>query len=78
LVKIEDPYTQKHHQILNFLRFCELLVKKCSNLRIIRLVTKLGDSQQNEAFNLLKNSLRQSDVALEVTNASDLHDRQIW
>ena len=37
-VFVEDPYIRSHHQILNFLRFCEMLVKK-GTVRNIKLVT---------------------------------------
>ena len=33
------PWRRSHHQIVNFLRFAELLVKKCRNLALLRLVT---------------------------------------
>ena len=38
-VRIEDAYIRNHHQLLNLLRFCELLVKKGKNLKIIHLIT---------------------------------------
>ena len=38
-VTINDPYIRSHHQILNLLRFCELLVKKGKNLQSIKLIT---------------------------------------
>ena len=38
-VTIHDPYIRSHHQILNLLRFCELLVKKGKNLQNIKLIT---------------------------------------
>ena len=38
-VIINDPYIRSHHQILNLLRFCELLVKKGKKLQSIKLTT---------------------------------------
>lgn len=38
-VTINDPYIRSHHQILNLLRFCELLVKKGKKLSNIKLIT---------------------------------------
>ncbi|RXG60179.1 MIT domain-containing protein 1 [Armadillidium vulgare] len=38
-VEIEDAYIRSTHQIYNFLRFCELLVKKAPSLRNIILNT---------------------------------------
>ena len=28
-VRVEDPYIRAHHQILNLVRLCELMVKNC-------------------------------------------------
>ncbi len=38
-VVIQDAYIRQHHQLLNLLRFCELLVKKGKNVKTIKLVT---------------------------------------
>ena len=38
-VRIQDPYIRTHHQIMNLLRFCELLIKKAKNLNCIKLIT---------------------------------------
>ena len=38
-VFINDAYIRSHHQVLNLLRFCELLLKKAKNLKCIKIVT---------------------------------------
>ena len=38
-VTVNDPYIRTHHQVLNFLRFCEMLVKNGKNLKSIKLLT---------------------------------------
>lgn len=38
-VTIKDSYIRTHHQILNLLRFCELLFKKGNNMKTIKLIT---------------------------------------
>ena len=38
-VTIYDAYIRSHHQILNLLRFCELLVKKGKSIKNIHLTT---------------------------------------
>ena len=41
-----DPYIRARHQLHNFVRFCELAVKKCRRLKAISLST--GKEPQNE------------------------------
>ncbi len=43
-VTVQDPYIRVRHQIYNFVRFCELLVKKCKKLSKISLTTTSGES----------------------------------
>ncbi len=43
-VTVQDPYIRVRHQIHNFVRFCELLVKKCKKLSKISLTTTHGES----------------------------------
>lgn len=31
-VEVEDPYIMATHQIINFIKFCEMLILKCKNL----------------------------------------------
>lgn len=83
-VEVEDPYIRSHHQIVNFLRLAELLVKKCRRLAHLRLVTSLAEGgpsgQQEQAAKLgeLADSLAQRhNVALSVTYSPTLHDREI-
>ena len=38
-VVIKDAYIRGHHQILNLLRFCELLLRKTKNLKKIHVTT---------------------------------------
>ena len=42
-IVIEDPYIRQHHQIINFLRFCETAVR-VSKPKKITLVTSLRKS----------------------------------
>ena len=42
VVEIKDAYIRSHHQILNLLRFCELLLRKAKNLKIINVLTGKG------------------------------------
>uniref|UniRef100_A0A1I8A1M4 MIT_C domain-containing protein n=1 Tax=Steinernema glaseri TaxID=37863 RepID=A0A1I8A1M4_9BILA len=74
-VVIEDAYIRVHHQILNFVRFCEILVQKAKNLKRITLITK--DDVDERAFNGLRGSLAERGVDLLVNFKSQMHDREI-
>ncbi|XP_034241158.1 MIT domain-containing protein 1-like isoform X1 [Thrips palmi] len=81
-ISVEDPYIRNFHQCQNFLKFCELAVMNCSNLKTISLVTNIGHSQQeaqdtNSWLNSLKNSLQPRNVTLSVEIRPTLHDRTI-
>eukprot|EP01113_Clastostelium_recurvatum_P041557 TRINITY_DN6621_c0_g1_i3.p1 TRINITY_DN6621_c0_g1~~TRINITY_DN6621_c0_g1_i3.p1 ORF type:complete len:327 (+),score=62.33 TRINITY_DN6621_c0_g1_i3:3-983(+) len=82
-VLIEDPYIRSKHQIANFVRLCELIVKMCSARGSvhIHLVTSHDTQEQKEsmdsAFLALTNSLRPYDVGLSVEMRGTLHDRDI-
>lgn len=79
-VVIEDPYIRLNHQIQNFIRFCETLVK-AETIRTIRLITGYDDKAQladiAERLEDLKQSLLELDVELEVKLNPNLHDREI-
>ena len=45
-IVVNDPYIRARHQLHNFVRFCELAVKKCRKLKAISLTT--GREPQNE------------------------------
>ena len=79
-VVIEDPYIRLQHQIQNFVRFCELLVK-AGSIKKIDLITGYDDNTQlaeiHEKLSDLKQSLLEIDIMLEVTLNANLHDREI-
>lgn len=79
-VVIEDPYIRLQHQIQNFVRFCEMLVK-VGSIKKIDLVTGYDDNTQlaeiHEKLSDLKQSLLEIDIMLEVKLNSNLHDREI-
>ena len=45
-IAVRDPYVRARHQLHNFVRFCELAVRKCRRLRAISLST--GREPQTE------------------------------
>lgn len=79
-VVIEDPYIRAPHQISNFVRFCETVVKM-PTVRKIHLVTSYDDKTDmaslNDKMDELKQSLLEIDVVLTVDLDEKLHDREI-
>lgn len=79
-VVIEDPYIRLQHQIQNFVRFCETVLK-AATVKRINLVTGYDDSTQladiAEKLEELKQSLLERDVELEVKLNQNIHDREI-
>jgi ATP-dependent Lon protease len=79
-ITVEDPYIRVPHQISNFLRFCELVVKNGS-AQLINLTTGSDDeSQRKEAEDKLKMigaSLLDHGIKLNLKFSDTLHDREI-
>lgn len=79
-VVIEDPYIRANHQIQNFLRFCEAILKQ-PTVKKICLITSYDDETDvqtmSERLNDLKQSLLEFDVELELKLNDNLHDREI-
>ena len=77
---VEDPYIRQHHQIVNFLRFCETVIRLGKPKRI-KLVTKFDNQpEKDEAMAKLftiADSLKESDVVLEIRENNALHDREV-
>jgi ATP-dependent Lon protease len=79
-VVIEDPYIRLQHQIQNFVRFCETVLK-AGTVKRINLITGYDDKTQladiAEKLDELKQSLLELDVELEVKLNPNMHDREI-
>ncbi|SCX50004.1 BREX system Lon protease-like protein BrxL [Nitrosospira sp. Nsp1] len=79
-VVIEDPYIRLQHQIQNFVRFCETVLK-AGTVKKISLITGYDDKTQladiAEKLDELKQSLLELDVELEVKFHPNIHDREI-
>jgi len=78
-VEIEDPYIRASHQIANFIRFCELLVRS-SEIRSIKLSTGSDDDSQqvvvSAKFDALAEDLKNHGVDLVYGFDQNLHDRE--
>jgi ATP-dependent Lon protease len=79
-ITVEDPYIRAHHQIVNFLRFCETAVRITKPKRIV-LVTSFDNTEEREEATAklatITDSLKQFDVQLEVRENARLHDREV-
>lgn len=79
-VQVEDPYIRLPHQIQNFVRFCEAVLK-AGTVRKISLLTSFDDTtplaDMNDKLDQLRQSLLEQDVELEVNVNPNLHDREI-
>ncbi|KAK6028315.1 hypothetical protein OSTOST_05636, partial [Ostertagia ostertagi] len=76
-VSVQDAYVCAHHQILNFVRFCELVVGNAPNIRCITLRTGMEARNNQVAFDELTQSLEKVNVVLKVEFSPSIHDREI-
>ncbi|KAG8000496.1 MIT domain-containing protein 1 [Nibea albiflora] len=79
-VWVEDPYIRHIHQLYNFLRFCEMLLKSSCKVKKIHLLTtqdEADSSQQTGALAEIKESLSAQGVTLDLQYSSTIHDREI-
>ena len=80
LVVIEDPYIRLPHQLQNFVRFCETVLK-AGTVKQIKLITGYDDKTQMveiaEKLDEIKQSLLELDVELSISLNPNLHDREI-
>ncbi|XP_030321284.1 MIT domain-containing protein 1 isoform X2 [Calypte anna] len=80
-VWVEDPYIRSVHQLYNFLRFCEMLVKGPCKVKTIHLLTSYdeghGRSQQISGLEEIQQSLINYGITLNIAFSSSLHDREI-
>lgn len=79
-IEIEDPYIRMPHQIQNFVRFCETVVK-FSSIKRIELITGYDDDTQKldieQKLGDLKQSLLEVDIVFDFDFNPNIHDREI-
>ena len=79
-VVIEDPYIRATHQVQNFIRFCEAVLKQ-PTVKKIKLITSYDDhTNVQEMAGRLKDvqqSLIELGVELDIEVNENLHDREI-
>lgn len=80
-VVIEDPYIRSPHQIYNFLRFIELLVKvetiKQIELITLRNIVSEKSYESEKQLQEIVNECANFQIKLKITYSETLHDRQI-
>lgn len=84
-ILIEDPYIRLPHQISNFLRFCETIVRISKPKQVkpkrIKLITKFENNQEKDEavpkLNSIVESLKQYEIDLKIEESSTLHDRSV-
>lgn len=79
-VVVEDPYIRITHQIQNFVRFCETILKTATIKKIILVTSSDSKAQQDDTqdkLEELRQSLLEMDVILEISFNPNLHDREI-
>lgn len=79
-IEVEDPYIRATHQIQNFVKFCEAVIKT-PTVKKIRLVTSCDDDtdvkEVSERLSQLKQSLLELDIELQLKVNERMHDREI-
>jgi len=77
---VEDPYIRQPHQIQNFVRFCETVIK-AGTLKRIELITSYDNNtlvvEIQERLSDLKQSLLELDIVLDVQLNPNQHAREI-
>ena len=79
-IAVEDPYIRLPHQITNFLRFCETVVRLGAPKKITLITRFETDEERTDASAKLQSiadSLKQYEVELEVKENPALHDREV-
>jgi ATP-dependent Lon protease len=77
---VEDPYIRLPHQLQNFVRFCETVVKAMT-VKKINLITSYEEKTQladlQDKLGELQQSLLELDIVLDIRLNPQLHDREI-
>ncbi len=80
VIAIEDAYIRHNHQMNNFVRFCELVVK-VGDAKQIDLVTGADSNQQKvenmDKFETIQGSLKEHSIDFNFTFSNTIHDREI-
>jgi ATP-dependent Lon protease len=79
-ITVEDPYIRLPHQVQNFVRFCETIMR-APTLKKITLITGYDDKTQladlQDKLSELQQSLLELDVVLDIRLNPNMDDREI-
>ena len=79
-ITIQDPYIRQKHQISNFLKLAELIVKigDCKKVDLVTSADDLEQERENKvAFEQIANSLFMNEIEFTFEFSDTIHDRQI-
>jgi ATP-dependent Lon protease len=79
-VTIQDPYIRQKHQVSNFLRLAEVIVKigDCNKIHLITSADNNEQEMENKlAFKQIGNSLYENEIEFTFEFSNTVHDRQI-
>ena len=79
-ITLEDAYIRQKHQINNFLRLCEIIVKEACCKKLTLITNSDDDDQKKEnilVFDQIANSLFEHDIEFRVEFSEILHDREL-
>jgi len=82
IVFVEDPYIRSDHQIYNFLRLCETIIKRLGGTEcLVHLMTTAENPEQKRDVETkiaeLKTSLPPHNLQVVLTFSDTMHDREI-
>ncbi|XP_017019392.1 MIT domain-containing protein 1 [Drosophila kikkawai] len=82
-ILLEEPYMTQNYQYQNLVRFLELAVTNCPNLKYFRLVTKeyqdsKNPDQQRTNLGQIKADLERRNISVSIKYEDSLHDRKIY
>ncbi len=79
-IVVEDPFIRATHQVQNFVRFCEMVVRD-SSIAKVELTTSYDDhtnmADLHDKLEDVKQSMLEQDVELEIHLNPNMHDREI-
>jgi ATP-dependent Lon protease len=77
---IQDPYVRQKHQISNFLKLAELIVKigDCKKIHLFTASDDIEQQRENKyAFDQIADSLYENEIDFTLEFSETIHDRQI-
>ncbi|KAH8317188.1 hypothetical protein KR074_000702 [Drosophila pseudoananassae] len=82
-ILLEEPYLTQNYQYQNLVRFLELAITNCPNLKYFRLITKEAQDpkypdQQKTNLGQIRADLERRHIAVSIKYEDSLHDRKIY